>query len=39
VRRRILFYILVGLLGLSLGAVVVFQVAFVAAVIPHAGIF
>jgi hypothetical protein len=37
--RKILFYALVGAAGLSVSAGVVFTVAFVAAVIPHAGVF
>ncbi len=37
--RQLLFLLLVATLGFSVTAVVVFQTAFLAAVIPHGGIF
>ncbi len=37
--RRFLFFVLLGMLGFGIGAVAVFQVAFVAAVIPHGGLY
>jgi len=37
--RRFLFFVLLALLGFGISAVAVCQIAFVAAVIPHAGLY
>ena len=37
--RKVMFYVLVSAAGFGITAGVVFSVAFVAAVIPHAGVF
>jgi hypothetical protein len=37
--KKVLFYLLVCSAGFGIGLGVVFSVAFVAAVIPHAGVF
>jgi hypothetical protein len=39
VKRKLHFYALVAAFGFGLVGVVVFQVAFLASVIPHGGIF
>ncbi len=38
-KRKLLFYALVAALGFGVTGVLVFQVAFLASVIPHGGIF
>lgn len=38
-KRKLLFYALVAAVGFGVTGVVVFQVAFLAAVIPHGGLF
>ncbi len=37
--RRFAFFVLVGLIGFAVTALLVFQVAFVAAVLPHGGLY
>ena len=37
--RKLVFFALVGALGFGVGAAVVFNVAFLASVLPHGGLY